>query len=158
MMWAASLAGIAFGNAGVHAPHGMAYSVAGLVERYRSPGYPDEEPMVPHGISVIVNAPSVFRCTASTSPERHLEGARLLGAGILQAAAADAGSILAEQLTAMMRACRIPNGLQALGYGESHLGALVDGAIVQKRLLDNAPLPMTRDVLSDLYRGALTLW
>jgi len=31
MMWAATLAGIAFGNAGVHAPHAMAYAVAGLV-------------------------------------------------------------------------------------------------------------------------------
>ncbi len=31
MMWAATLAGIAFGNAGVHAPHAMAYAIAGIV-------------------------------------------------------------------------------------------------------------------------------
>src|SRR6478609_1954203 len=30
-MWAATLAGIAFGNAGVHIPHAMAYAVAGQV-------------------------------------------------------------------------------------------------------------------------------
>jgi hydroxyacid-oxoacid transhydrogenase len=40
MMWAATLAGIAFGNSGVHVPHGMAYAVAGLVKGYRAPGYP----------------------------------------------------------------------------------------------------------------------
>ena len=80
MMWAATLAGIAFGNAGVHAPHGMAYAVAGLVREFRPSGYPADEPLVPHGMAVIVNAPSAFRFTAEASPERHLEGARLLGA------------------------------------------------------------------------------
>lgn len=80
MMWAATLAGIAFGNAGVHAPHGMAYAVAGLVRDFRPAGYPGDEPLVPHGMAVILNAPSCFRFTAEVNPERHLEGARLLGA------------------------------------------------------------------------------
>src|SRR5205823_4477451 len=43
MMWAATLAGIAFGNAGVHAPHGMAYAVAGLVRDFRPSGYPADD-------------------------------------------------------------------------------------------------------------------
>ena len=40
MMYAATLAGIAFGNAGCHVPHGMSYSVAGLVKDFRPEGYP----------------------------------------------------------------------------------------------------------------------
>ena len=67
MMWAATLAGIAFGNAGVHAPHGMAYAVAGLVRDFRPSGYPSHEPLVPHGMAVILNAPSSFR-----SPRRRV--------------------------------------------------------------------------------------
>jgi hydroxyacid-oxoacid transhydrogenase len=82
MMYAATLAGIAFGNSGVHLPHGMAYSVAGLVRDYRAAGYPQDEPMVPHGMSVIVNAPSVFRFTASACPQRHIHGAHCLGAEV----------------------------------------------------------------------------
>jgi alcohol dehydrogenase class IV len=80
MMYAATLAGIAFGNAGCHIPHGMSYAVSGLVRDYRAPDYPQGEPFVPHGMSVILNAPSVYRFTASACPERHLDGARSLGA------------------------------------------------------------------------------
>jgi alcohol dehydrogenase class IV len=75
LMWAATLAGIAFGNAGVHLPHGMSYSVAGLVRDFQPHGYPVEEALVPHGMSVIVNAPAVFRHSASFSKERHREAA-----------------------------------------------------------------------------------
>src|ERR1700744_2462500 len=104
MMWAATLAGIAFGNAGVHAPHGMAYAVGGLVRDFRpSGGYPADEPLVPHGMAVILNAPSSFRFTAQVSPERHLEGARLLGAATQGAGAADAGEVLASELIRIMR-------------------------------------------------------
>ncbi|MBE9551949.1 MAG: iron-containing alcohol dehydrogenase, partial [Proteobacteria bacterium] len=78
LMWASTLAGIAFGNSGVHVPHGMAYAVAGLVRDYQPEGYPDDEPIIPHGMSVIVNAPSVFRNTARACPERHLDGAKWL--------------------------------------------------------------------------------
>ena len=91
MMYAATLAGIAFGNAGVHLPHGMSYSVAGLVKNFRPEGYPQHEPMVPHGMSVIVNAPSVFRFTADACPDRHLHGAELLGADVRGAEDSGAG-------------------------------------------------------------------
>ena len=82
MIFAAMLAGIAFGNAGCHLPHAMSYAVSGNVKSYRAAQYPQNEAMVPHGMSVILNAPSVFRFTAPSCPERHLEAAALLGADI----------------------------------------------------------------------------
>ena len=60
------------------------------------------------------------------------------------AAGEDAGEVLASRLLMLMRATRIPDGLSGVGYGPSDLEALVDRAILQKRLVDNAPLPIDR--------------
>lgn len=111
LMWAATLAGIAFGNAGCHLPHGMSYSVAGLVRDFCPPGYPEGAPMVPHGMSVIVNAPAVFNFTAEACPERHLEAAALLGGGGQDAGPKEAGEVLSNRLVSLMRATEMPNGL-----------------------------------------------
>ena len=158
LMWASTLAGIAFGNAGVHTPHGMAYAVAGLVRDFRPSGYPQEEPLVPHGMAVILNAPSVFRYTAEVSPERHLEAAGWLGADVRGASAADAGEVLAGRLLHLMRAVGMPNGLEGVGYGEADVEALTEGALPQQRLLKNAPREMSRPVLQQLFHQALRYW
>ncbi len=155
MMWAATLAGIAFGNAGVHVPHGMSYAVAGLVESFSPDGYPNEEPLVPHGMSVVVNAPAVFRRIAATSPERHLEAAQLLGADVRDG---EPGEALAGRIAEMMKATAMPNGISGVGYDRSHVEALAEGAVVQRRLLDNAPLPVDRELLAELFENALTCW
>ncbi|AFE09375.1 alcohol dehydrogenase [Corallococcus coralloides DSM 2259] len=158
LMWAATLAGIAFGNAGVHAPHGMAYAVAGRVRDFRPSGYPQDEPLVPHGLAVIVNAPAVFRYTASANPERHLEAAGFLGADVRGAGSGDAGEVLAGRVVQLMRAVDVPNGLSGVGYTAEDVDALTEGAFPQQRLLQNAPREMTRPVLTQLFHQALRYW
>ncbi len=155
MMWAATLAGVAFGNAGVHLPHAMAYAIAGLVRGFRLAGYPEGEAMVPHGLSVVIGAPEAFRFTAPSSPERHLEAASLLGADVRGAVVADAGEILARTLAGLMVDAGLPVGLGALGYGAEDLDALVSRTAVQRRLLDNAPRAIDRDDLAAVFRSAL---
>ena len=158
MMYAATLAGIAFGNSGVHLPHGMAYSVAGLIRDYRPEGYPKEEAICPHGISVIVDAPSVVRFTAPASPARHLQAARLLAADIAGAGDEDAGEVLAGCIIQMMRDTDMPNGIEALGYGDADVTALAEGAFAQQRLLANSPVAVNEDDLQALYRSASSYW
>jgi hydroxyacid-oxoacid transhydrogenase len=158
LMFAATLAGIAFGNSGVHVPHGMSYAVAGLVREFRPEGYPRDEPMVPHGMSVIVNAPSVFRFTGEACPERHLQAAQWLGADARGAESKDAGEVLAKHLIHLMRATGIPNGISGVGYGERDVDALSEGAFAQQRLLTNAPCEVGREHLRQLFRGAMRYW
>ena len=158
MMYAATLAGIAFGNSGVHLPHGMAYSVAGLIRGYHPHGYPGEEAICPHGISVIVDAPSVVRFTAPASPARHLQATALLGGDTTGAGEEDAGEALATCIIAMMRATDMPNGISALGYGDDDIAALAEGAFAQQRLLSNSPVPVSETDLHALYRGAASYW
>ncbi len=158
LMWASTLAGIAFGNAGCHAPHGMSYSVAGMVKSFQPDGYPMGEPIVPHGMSVIVNSPSVFRTTAPNAPQRHLDGAAWLGAEIAGAGDGDAGEVLAEQIIRLMQATDMPNGLEGVGYDSTDIEQLVEGSLPQRRLLDNAPLDIDREVLTGLYQRALRYW
>jgi hydroxyacid-oxoacid transhydrogenase len=158
LIFAASLAGIAFGNAGVHIPHTMSYSVAGLNHTFRASGYERDNPMVPHGISVVVNAPAAFRFTAEAAPERHLKAAEALGADITGASPNDAGEALASQFIAMMREAGIPNGIGALGYTAADIPALVKSAFAQKRLLAQSPRDVTEDDLANLYKDAMRYW
>ncbi|MBV9439650.1 MAG: iron-containing alcohol dehydrogenase [Candidatus Eremiobacteraeota bacterium] len=157
VMYAATLAGIGFGNAGVHVPHGMAYAVAGGVRDYVPTGYEADHPMVPHGMSVIVSAPAVARFTAPAAPEKHSMAFAALGGGPLRHID-EAGDALAETLARLMRATGMPNGLGALGYGEADVATLVEGAFAQQRLLANAPLPVRREDLDALFRSAMQVW
>ena len=157
VMYAATLAGIGFGNAGVHVPHGMAYAVAGQVRDFFPRDYEADHAMVPHGMSVIVSAPAVARFTASTAPEKHRRIATLFGApdGIDDD---ETGEALAAALARIMRATAMPNGLRALGYTDADVPALVAGAFAQQRLLGNAPRAVGEEELTGLFTGAMTVW
>ena len=110
MLLASTMAGVGFGNAGVHLAHGfhflklffplqiidhllkphslsslpgMSYAISGLNKRphvqYKHADYPLTPHLVPHGISVCVTSPAIFRTTAHTNPERHMQAAKALG-------------------------------------------------------------------------------
>jgi hydroxyacid-oxoacid transhydrogenase len=158
MLLAASYAGVGFGNAGVHLPHGMSYPVSGQVKGYRAPGYATTHPLVPHGVSVILNAPAVFRFTASANPARHLQAAEALGADVTGVADADAGRVLADRITWFMQRLRVPNGLKDVGYTTADIPHLVEGTLPQHRVTKLSPRPASADDLAALFEDALTAW
>jgi hydroxyacid-oxoacid transhydrogenase len=155
MILASSYAGIGFGNAGVHLPHGMSYPVSGMVKGYFESGYPRDHAMVPHGYSVVLNAPAVFRFTASANPQRHLEAAEALGANVSGVLLTDAGKVLADRITWFIQRLKLPNGLRALGYTSSDIPALVEGTLPQHRVTKLSPRPAGAEELARLFEEAL---
>lgn len=158
MLLAATFAGVGFGNAGVHLCHGMSYPVSGRVKEFCPDGYPQDEPLVPHGMSVVLNAPAVFRWTAQAALERHLRMAQAMGANVSDVDPADAGDLLAERVISLMRATGMPNGLSAIGYDEDDIDLLVDGTLPQHRVTKISPRPVDADALKELFRNSMTLW
>jgi len=152
MMMAATFAGMGFGNSGVHLPHAGAYPIAGLVKNFHPAGYPQDEPMVPHGMAVSLTAPEAFRFTFDAAPERHQRAAELLGGS------GSGPDALAETLAALMRDIGLPNGLGEVGYGEGDVDDLVAGAVQQQRLLATAPKQVTDEDLAGIIGRSMEHW
>ncbi|MBN2324005.1 MAG: iron-containing alcohol dehydrogenase [Spirochaetes bacterium] len=158
MIIAATFAGIGFGNAGLHLPHGMSYPVSGMVKGYVPEGYPDGSPIVPHGMSVVLNAPAAFRFTGPSRPQRHLEAAALMGVDTEGVRKEDAGNVLADAVSALMKRTGMPNGLSAVGYTEQDADMMVEGTLPQHRITNLCPRPFTPDDLKRLFLDSMTIW
>jgi hydroxyacid-oxoacid transhydrogenase len=158
MILAACFAGIGFGNAGVHLPHGMSYPVSGMVRDYIPDGYRTDHPIIPHGMAVILNAPAVFRYTGPSDPDRHLFAAELMGADTRDVNPEDAGKLLADRIIELMLRTGIPNGLQAVGFTDDDISQLVDGSLLQHRLTKLSPRQVDADVLESLFQDAMIYW
>lgn len=192
MCLASSSAGMGFGNAGVHLCHGMSYAVASQVkggywtEGYAKPATNDDDDkhgLVAHGLSVSINAPSVFRFTGMPgkigglaeeySRDRHVECAMILAnarvqrqAPTISSGAATApselamkdqpGEALANELLELMHLLDVPVGIRSFGYDESDLDDLAKGTLPQHRVTKLSPRqPVDLDELRELFRDAL---
>jgi alcohol dehydrogenase class IV len=158
MAMAATFAGLGFGNAGVHIPHANAYPIAGRVAQLSTSfvpeGYPEGEPLIPHGMAVSLTAPAAFRFTFDAAPERHLRAARILDPD----ASGDGPELLASVVTRLMRDVGLPSGLAEVGYAAADVEDLVTGATQQQRLLATAPKTPTDEDLAQVFHASMENW
>lgn len=158
MILASAYAGMGFGNSGVHLCHGMSYPISGMVKSYYPQGYPDDHPLVPHGISVVLTAPAVFRFTAEACPERHLQAAAWLGADTTDVPLEQAGEVLVSRLLELMRELELPNGMATLGFTAADAPALAKGTLPQHRVTKLSPRAASEADLVAMFEQSLTLW
>ena len=159
MMLAAAFAGIGFGNAGVHLPHGMSYPVSGMVRSFvpaglssRSPdrparhvGHPQRPGRLPLHRPGQPGAPPRSRPPAGRGDDRRRRRE-------------DAGEILAGAIIDVMRKTGMPNGLSAVGYTEADIDALVAGTLPQHRVTKLSPRPAGEAELRALFLDSMTCW
>ncbi|XP_041362187.1 hydroxyacid-oxoacid transhydrogenase, mitochondrial-like [Gigantopelta aegis] len=158
MHFAASYAGIGFGNAGTHLCHGMCYPISGLNRKYFSRDYNDDHPLIPHGLSVVITAPAVFMFTSKACPERHLEAAECLGVDVRNVRKEDAGMVLSETVRKIMDDIEVPNGLKDLGYSTEDIPDLVKGTLPQHRVTKLCPRPFDGDDIAELLEKSMRVY
>ncbi|MCY4150021.1 MAG: iron-containing alcohol dehydrogenase [Gammaproteobacteria bacterium] len=158
LMFGASLAGMAFGNSGTHLPHAMSYGITHLMNDVTTDGYQVGSPFIPHGISVVVSAPAIFRYLGGAAPQRHIEAAGFLGATHLDAADEEAGEVVSGRIIELMKATGMPNGIQELGFSQESITGLAESSSRQTRAINNAPRVASQQDMESIYREALAYW
>lgn len=141
----------------------MSYPISGQNPGYKHPGYVIDTPIIPHGVSVAVTAPAVFKFTAASNPERHLQAAECFGVDVSQVKKESAGEVLSEALANfLVKLGDQPRGLKELGFKKEHVEDLVEGTIPQARVLMLAPnlesenVEVEREQLRGLFEEAMT--
>lgn len=118
----------------------MSYPISGQNRGYKHPGYVTSQPIIPHGVSVAVTAPAVFKFTGASNPERHLAAAEIFGVDISSVKRESAGEVLSEALAKFLVGLGDqPRGLRALGFEGGDVEGLVEGTLPQRRVLMLAP-------------------
>lgn len=145
MMLAAHLGG-AFGNAGVHIPHSLAYPIAG--RRHE----------LPHGITVVLTAPTSLEFIAPLVEERLAKVAKLLGEKIKGLSLREAAFQAKEGVRKLMKDLNIAKGLKYEGFSEKDIDELSEAAMKMQRLLSMAPRTVSIDEIKEIYRGSMENW
>ena len=139
MALASLYGGLCLGPVNTAAGHALAYPLG-------------SEYHIPHGVSVALVQPHVFRFNAEATPDRHAAVARALGVAACASdlATASAG---AEFLAHLTRESGIDTDLRNHGIRPEDAGVLADSAMKVERLLRNSHRPVTKDDCIAIYRS-----
>ncbi|MEM3403421.1 MAG: hydroxyacid-oxoacid transhydrogenase [Nitrososphaeria archaeon] len=149
MHLAASMAGLAFGNAGTHIPHALSYPIAGESMKKGS--------KIPHGLAVAITGPATLKVFAPFLKDRCAKIAYLLGETDFSTIY-DGALKASDAVIKMMRALKMPNGIKELGFDASDVPNLAEKALIQQRLLALSPITVNKGLLEQILNASLQYW
>jgi len=138
--YGATMAGIAFGNAGVHLGHAIQYPLGALTK-------------TPHGMGTGMLLPHVMRACLPFRSERLAEIAEVLSPGVVGSAEARAQHGI-DRVTDICRAIGLPASLREMGVAAGDLDDIVEKSIGITRLAGNAPFEVTFERVQSIVRSA----
>ena len=110
---------------------------------------------IPHGFSVIVTAPAVFRFTYDVEPEKHIKAAELLKGSVITNPDYES---LPYELIKLMKQVGSPSGIKELGYAKEDIPEIIKGANKQQRLLSVAPKKVSENDLNQILIQSMENW
>jgi hydroxyacid-oxoacid transhydrogenase len=149
VMLAATLTAVGSSTAGVHIPHACSYAIAAQVKDHKPEGRAVRRPFVPHGLAVAATILATLEFTYDSAPDRHLRLAELFAA---EDAEADIDLLPPSQRLVTL-VSRLLNDLDAevelaqFGFTADDVDALVEGTLLQERLLAGSPQAVGRGEL-----------
>jgi alcohol dehydrogenase class IV len=57
-----------------------------------------------------------------------------------------------------MKDIRFPNGLRAVGYTEEDIPDLAEGTLKIQRLITQAPIPATKETITEILKDSLVIY
>ncbi len=145
MLLAAHLGG-AFGNAGVHIPHSLAYPIAGRKHE------------LPHGITVVLTAPAALDFIAPLAAEKLSKVANWLGENTEGLTMQEAAALAKEGVRKLMKDLGVAKGLLDVGFSEKDLDELAHAAMEVQRLLSMSPRAVTEKDARAIYEASMINW
>ena len=142
MLLGAHLAGVAFANAPVAGVHALAYPLGGRFH-------------VPHGLSNVLMLPHVLGFNMTAALDLYAELGPLVDPSLQPLGRQAQAQGLLEALRTMADRSGMPSRLSEVGVAAHDLDQLSADAMLQERLLQNNPRPITLADARQLYEAAL---